>query len=186
MKAKKIAKRELKYAGSKKLRAVYRHTRRMVTLSEVFLEWFLENFRASFGTAPYAYKKLLIRAAYLHDLLKAFPFYAKVHHKKWALREALGEYDLSHEKALVDVIAAHKGKFNPPEDYELESAILRICDKLDKFYKGQWDAWEKCEDSLAKIREVLDEKTGAVFEKTYREMLAAVIWDVKNANRRFA
>ena len=179
MKAKKIAKRELS-------KSAYRHTRRVVILSVVFLERFLENCWANFGTAPYVYKKLLIRAAYLHDLLKAFPFYEDVHHKKWALREVLGEYDLSHEAALVDVIAAHKGKFHPSEEYELESAILRICDKLDKFYKGQWDAWERCEDSLGKIREVLDEDTGEVFEETYHEMLAAVIWDIRNADRIFA
>ena len=125
-------------------------------------------------------------AAYLHDWLKTFPFYADVHHKKWALREVFGECGFSNEEALVDAIAAHKGKFKPPEDYKLESAILRICDKLDKFYKGQKDALSKCEDSLTEIRKVLDEETGEVFEQTYREMLAAVICDAGNDDRILA
>ena len=48
-----------------------------------------------------------------------------------------GDMDTYDKDTLIAMICAHKGNFDPPEGYELESAVLRICDKLDKYHQAQ-------------------------------------------------
>lgn len=171
VKPKKIAKELLRNEPKK----IYRHTRRVADLCKKFRKRFRENYYERFGYGMDVDKKALKTFAYLHDTPKAVlkKPYDKSHNKEWPIRTALKGYKLPcNKKTAVKAIAAHKGKFNPPADYEIESAILRICDKLDRFNKEKADAFDKCEKSLRKILEVLDKDTGEVFEKTYREILS--------------
>ena len=112
---------------------------------------------------------LLKRAAWLHDVGKSVS--AEDHHKKKVIRKALEGYELKSDKDdVISVISCHKGKFKPESWLELESAILRICDKLDRFRKGKADAAEKCEKSMEQIKNVLDESTWKRFQKVYQKV----------------
>ena len=87
--------------------------------------------------------KMLHAAAWLHDVGKTVD--NESHSKKRAVQQALekykddltGDMDTFFMKTLIAMIRVHKGNFDPPEGYELESAILRICDKLDKYHQAQ-------------------------------------------------
>lgn len=70
---------------------------------------------------------------------------------------------------IYGIIENHRGKFKPDDSYAIEAAILRICDKLDKFAKGQSDAASKCEKSLAKIQAAISDLPAA-FIDTYTRL----------------
>ena len=53
-------------------------------------------------------------------------------------------------KPVTKIILSHKGKF-VPKNNELESAILLVCDKLDRFARGKADAREKCNNLKMKF-----------------------------------
>ncbi len=113
-----------------------------------------------------AKKELLIDAAWLHDIAKFDndDEHNKKKHVEAAVKQVSKEKELS---AICEIIKAHKGKFKPSEEYKLEAAILRICDKLDRFNKKKEDASEKCIDSMEKINEKIPQLPKE-FDDTYK------------------
>lgn len=106
---------------SKKRR--YKHTKRVVKLCKYFSEVLeVEN------------RNILIKAAWLHDIGKIES--DKKHHKRNIVIPILEDNNYKNKKIddIVYIIENHKGKFNP-DKLILESAILRMCDKLDKYNK---------------------------------------------------
>lgn len=55
-------------------------------------------------------------------------------------------------KMVVEIIEQHKGAFAPDDKLWLEAAILRLCDKIDKFEKNSVaKAEDACNKSLKTI-----------------------------------
>ena len=111
-----------------------RHTERVAELCEAFLA---ENPSVPVDGA------LLLKAAWIHDVAKhaAKGKHAEPEYVKAALREACPELvapstDTEELNRLLAIVSAHKGKFAPP-CCALESAVLRMCDKLDKYDKAK-------------------------------------------------
>jgi HD superfamily phosphodiesterase len=116
-------------------------------------------------------ENLLLLSAGLHDIAKKLA--GEDHHKKEKIIKALQkarvreEYIKALNKAGVyEIITAHKGKFRPKK-HQLEAAILRICDKLDKFdkakgkeipYKKAGEAMNDCNETMGKIYKDFDNK----------------------------
>jgi len=60
---------------------------------------------------------------------------------------------------LYDIAKSHKGKFEPPEEIAIEAAVLRICDKLDKYRKSKKKkATEKYEETVYMVEEYICKK----------------------------
>ena len=122
------------------------HTKRVVELCSRFADLFSDEID----------RKLLLDAAWLHDIAKSK--HGEMHHDKECIIEILNEYEeaeiADRKDDIAEIISAHKKAFNP-SSHELESAILRICDKLDRFKKGKDDAEEKCKGSLKRISKIL-------------------------------
>lgn len=82
-------------------------------------------------------EELLFTAAALHDIAK---FDGQEDHHKAALkiieREGWSQH-LSDPSQVEQIITAHRKSFHPGPDVELEAAILRLADKLDKFEKAR-------------------------------------------------
>lgn len=93
---------------------------------------------------------LLLEAAILHDIAKAD--HKKEHSKKNVLEKVLPSKGVDPKNVIIlcDIIANHNGTF-APLCFSFEATILRLCDKLDKFNKGQEDANRKCIKSANKI-----------------------------------
>lgn len=118
-------------------------------------------------------KKLLKKAAYLHDIGKAN--YDEDAHPYMSLVYMYNIFDCSGGKKeeyawkLGQIIIAHKGIFCPPVCVAKEAAILRMADKIDKYSKPQYslkEAEESCKKSLKKIKEYFRENDWAdEFEK---------------------
>lgn len=103
-------------------------------------------------------KKLLKKAAYLHDIGKAD--YDGGAHPYMSLVYMYNTFDCSERKKeeyawkLGQIIIAHKGIFCPPKCVAIEAAILRMADKIDKYNKSNCslEAAEKSyKKSLGKI-----------------------------------
>lgn len=88
---------------------------------------------------------LLYRAAILHDIAK-FDGEDKHHKKAKNILKMQGV----ESKKVFSIIKAHKGKFTPNDNVIVESAILRMADKIDKFNK--YDANRTCIENLFKIK----------------------------------
>lgn len=122
------------------------HTEQVVKLCEEFADKFSNDID----------KTLLIDAAWLHDIAK--PTAGDNHHIDDFVRPILKKYiSGSRLDDIVEIISVHKNGFNPKNN-KLESAILRICDKLDRFRKNKKDPEGDCKKSLKKISKKLDEK----------------------------
>lgn len=113
-------------------------------------------------------KKLLKKAAYLHDIGKAD--YDGGAHPYMSLVYMYNTFDCSERKKeeyawkLGQIIIAHKGIFCPPVCVAKEAAILRMADKIDKYSKPQYslkEAEESCKKSLKKIKEYFRENDWA-------------------------
>lgn len=98
--------------------------------------------------------KLLKKAAYLHDIGKAYrkgdahPFMSVI--CMYDIFDCSGEEGKMYAWKLGQIIIAHKGDFCPPEDVAVEAAILRMADKIDKYNKSKYSL-EKAEKSCKKI-----------------------------------
>lgn len=139
---------------AKKVRAKrVRHTERVSALCEELAAHFED------GEVD---QQLLLEAAWLHDVAKDYD--DDTHHTPETVRAVIGEYTLDVDfDDISAIIAQHKGKKFSPVKYELESAILCICDKIDKMNKAkekadrdkvkkkEHKAREKCEESLMLI-----------------------------------
>lgn len=104
-------------------------------------------------------KKLLKKAAYLHDIGKAYrkgdahPFMSVI--CMYDIFDCSGEEGKMYAWKLGQIIIAHKGDFCPPEDVAVEAAILRMADKIDKYNKSKYSlekAEKSCKKSLKKIK----------------------------------
>lgn len=117
--------------------------------------------------------KLLKKAAYLHDIGKAYrkgdahPFMSVI--CMYDIFDCSGEERKEYAWKLGQIIIAHKGIFCPPVCVAKEAAILRMADKVDKYSKPQYslkEAEESCKKSLKKIKEYFRENDRAdEFEK---------------------
>lgn len=118
-------------------------------------------------------KKLLKKAAYLHDIGKAnydedaHPYMSLVY--MYNIFDCSGGEKEEYAWKLGQIIIAHKGIFCPPACVAKEAAILRMADKIDKYSKPQYslkEAEESCKKSLKKIKEYFRENDWAdEFEK---------------------
>lgn len=81
-------------------------------------------------------RRLLWDAAWLHDVARIKIPWDDEHHKPKKVRAKIKRYvRASYMDDLTKIIKRHRKKFDP-EEYKLESAILRVCDKLDKLNKA--------------------------------------------------
>lgn len=112
----------------KKARKAYEHTGRVVALCKMFADE-LQRVGISVNL------NILLMAAWLHDVGKSVN--KDAHAEAKTVQLALEPYkdDLKSEMdALLSIIPTHNSEdFSPDDKYKLESAILRICDKLDKY-----------------------------------------------------
>ena len=114
-------------------------------------------------------KPLLIHAAWLHDIAK-FDSGAE-HNEQENVKKILDKYDMELSEFSIEsityIISMHKDEFNP-EKYIRESAILRVCDKLDKFNKKPKRADRACEKAIDKISKLDEnEEWFTAFEEIY-------------------
>lgn len=119
---------------------------------------------------------LLNDAAWLHDVWKLNKGKKKHHHLPSYVREAIKNFiegDVNDD--WLEIIAQHKGDFKPVK-YPMESAILRLCDKIDHLRQAtKRKKFKKREKNFKKIKkqckDSLDffEKYG--FEKTELKVL---------------
>jgi HD superfamily phosphodiesterase len=143
------------------------HTERVSKLCREFAEVLnLDKERAA----------LLNDAAWLHDLAKYKKNNEKRkdHYKKVKAAIEEGNYFLENKSVLYNIIEAHSEDFRPYKEYTLEAAVLRICDKLDKFIKKKDDTEEKCENSMKKIKDCFKENRLQLpdeFKITYNKLL---------------
>ena len=139
------------------------HTERVVALCEKFACKFSNEVE----------RQLLIDAAWLHDIAKHQA--GSEHNRPKEVKKALKKIEpkIEEEKELdniTEIILAHRKAFNP-RSHVLESAILRICDKLDKFAKGQIDAEKKCKKSMKKIKKKLAPDKYEILNDLYEKEL---------------
>ncbi|QNU68526.1 HD domain-containing protein [Ruminiclostridium herbifermentans] len=137
------------------------HTKRVVNLCNKFEEKLCLD------------EQLLHKAAWLHDIAKYNECGNKRYNHHIEASSVLSKYGFSYEDPVCNIIKAHTGDyFEPDEEYSLEAAVLRICDKLDKFNKGKKDAKDKCEASLSLIEDYFSEINidipNAFYKKYYK------------------
>ena len=123
--------------GKKK---ITKHTRRVVDICHQ-----ITNELESLGYHPD--QELLDLFAIFHDIAKMKN--DEKHHKitKKVLKKHFYEDD--ELKKVCSIIKAHKAKFEPLEKVELEAAVLRISDKIDKINKGDLNKfWKSYRESL--------------------------------------
>lgn len=84
-------------------------------------------------------KEKLFKAAYLHDIGKA-----KCRGDGHSIMSIVLMYDLfdcegknkqKNAQKICSMIISHKGHFYPRPNVAIEAAILRMADKIDKYYK---------------------------------------------------
>ena len=128
---------------------------------------------------------LLKDVAWLHDVRKLNKGKKKRHHLPSQVRcaiENVVEEDINDD--WLEIISQHKGDFKPAK-YPMESAILRLCDKIDhlrqatkkkkekKRERAFSKAKRKCEDTLKLFKQYGFDKTEMNilrnFFKKYRE-----------------
>lgn len=116
---------------------------------------------------PGLQNKLLSEAAILHDIAKKKN--KKEHNKPKYVKEVLFDAKINDiDENVFEIIKAHKDEFDPPKGIEFEAAILRICDKLDKFTKAKNDAENKCDASIQTIKNYFGEVDQMKYEKFYQ------------------
>ena len=112
-------------------------------------------------------KKLLKKAAYLHDIGKAYrkgdahPFMSVI--CMYDIFDCSGEERKEYAWKLGQIIIAHKGIFCPPVCVAKEAAILRMADKIDRFGRKD-DASKKYKRNLKKIKSYFECYDAAFFE----------------------
>lgn len=121
------------------------HVIRVVELCETFIK-----------NGACVNKNLLLDAAILHDLSKYIG--NDYHQERKYIALALNKKNIDIDKInkfddICIIIENHRGEFFPHR-YLLESAVLRTCDKLDKFNK----AIEKSELAYEKAKRKAKEK----------------------------
>lgn len=82
-------------------------------------------------------KKMLYRAAFLHDIAK---FDDNGIHNMIAgiiIKEYFNELDCDDFARLCSVIRCHRKRFDPDKNVIIEAAILRMADKIDKVRRNQ-------------------------------------------------
>lgn len=138
------------------------HTERVVALCEEFAEMYPDAVD----------RDLLLDAAWLHDIAK-YRVDNKHNNPQKVLAQlekyALGD-DIVDIGTVANIIEMHKGTFKPQEK-KLESAVLRLCDKLDRLEKGKDDAEEKCEATLDKAKEKLKKSKYKKLKQFYKSKL---------------
>jgi len=146
-----------------------KHTKRVVQLCKKFTKKLsLKKDR----------RKKLIEAAQLHDIAKKKKEDDR-HHKKNAvlltLEDIEYEYDCDFDvdDDVLNIIECHRKRFKPKEKNQMEAAILRICDTLDKYKKMEEeieDIEEKCNKVLEYVNDNFDEGISEKFNKIYNEL----------------
>lgn len=138
-----------------------RHTERVAELCEAFLA---ENPSVPVDGV------LLLEAAWIHDVAKtaAGKKHAEPKYVKDALREAYPELvassaDTEEFYRLLVIVSAHKGEFAPP-CCALESAVLRMCDKLDKYDKAK-DQYLTAKLAHLRTKDLYNKKNRRVWAK---------------------
>lgn len=138
----------------------------------------VEKISRGFSALPFSrplIEKLLTDSIWLHDIAKFDneDNHNKLEYDKNTLtckKKVIARFseDNAYMQMVVKIIEQHKGKFMPPDDkLWLEAAILRLCDKIDKFEKTSIEkAKEACEESLKKIQEWVQPK-GKQFTDDY-------------------
>ena len=118
----------------KEKKKITKHTRKVVDICHQ-----ITNELESLGYHPD--QELLDLSAIFHDIAKMKN--DEKHHKiaKKVLKKHFYEDD--ELKKVCSIIKAHKGKFEPLEKVELEAAVLRISDKIDKINKGDLNKFWK-------------------------------------------
>lgn len=145
----------------------YKHTEKVVELCKKFSQSLhIDN------------ETLVLKAAWLHDIGKpSEDKYEKMglrdekhkHNSTEILSGILHDFDYNDNAAndILEIILWHRGDFLPRR-LQLESAVLRICDKLAKYEKGKKDAKRKCKNNIKEIIEYLEyniEKFEKIYEK---------------------
>lgn len=112
-------------------------------------------------------KKLLKKAAYLHDIGKAnydgdaHPYMSLVY--MYNIFDCSGGEKEEYAWKLGQIIIAHKEIFCPPVCVAKEAAILRMADKIDRFGRKD-DASKKYKRNLKKIESYFECYNAAFFE----------------------
>lgn len=135
----------------KEKKKITKHTRRVVDICHQ-----ITNELESLGYHPD--QELLDLSAIFHDIAKMEN--DEEHHKitKEVLENYFSEDDDLEE--VCSIIKAHKGKFKPMGSVNLEAAVLRISDKIDKINKGDLNKfWKSYRESLKEIKKNF-KKTG--------------------------
>lgn len=143
-KGEEVFREVLKFSDYKKKNILKKHTKRVADFCEELAEiWNNES-------PNKVDVELLLDAAWLHDVGKIHN--KNKHEKKKTIKKVIDDiYSKEEFNVLTMIISNHKGKFNPKK-YKEESAILRLCDKVDKFHKGdKKDARRICHKTLMKI-----------------------------------
>lgn len=95
---------------------------------------------------------LLLTSALLHDIAK--PKFGLLHPVPLLVSMACKDVGIriKNEKQIADIVYYHSGKKFRPKAYPLEAAILRMCDKIDKFHTVKIKkATKKCKKSYKLI-----------------------------------
>lgn len=112
----------------KKRKKLVEHTERVVEISSKIVD--------ILGVDKYT-KEIISKSAIFHDIAK---FDDNEKHNKRAKEILKGLFEEDNElKKIGDIIACHRGRFNPREDIAIPAAVLRIADKLDKINKNKLD-----------------------------------------------
>ncbi|SHJ05333.1 HD domain-containing protein [Anaerovibrio lipolyticus DSM 3074] len=115
-------------------------------------------------------RAVLIKAAWLHDVGRIID--KEKHNEVKIIKNVfkIYKYDDSDKEDIIELISNHKGKFCPAR-LKLRSAILRICDKIDKLNVEM----KNCEDNLSEIdKELEGKKSRKDFEKITKKILKNV------------
>ena len=131
-----------------KLTKIEDHTKRVVKLCKKLCK-----------IIPEINEEMLISAAWIHDVGKLET--KGLHHFAIVLEKVLPDELI--DKDILGIIEQHKGVFNP-KSHSKECAILRFCDKIDKFPDDERDGQKKrkkkerkYEEAKEKCKKVLDE-----------------------------
>lgn len=120
------------------------HTERVVELCKEFIKKYVKKHPGKIDG------ELLVASAWLHDIAR---YEAKDRHnipeKVEAVLKKCDGYDKLSDRLqdILAIISVHKDEFEPKKNI-LECAVLRLCDKMDRFDEGKDDAQKKCEKSL--------------------------------------
>jgi len=121
-----------------KIEDIRAHTERVVELCEEVCK------KISCETA----EDILLSAAWIHDVGKLET--KELHHLAVVLKKILPS-DLI-DKDIFEIVEQHKGLFNPKSHFK-ECAILRLCDKIDKFPNDERDSQKKRKKNKEKYKE---------------------------------